>query len=572
MKIYSRLASYAFKYRLIFSVCLFFVLIYVASQIFAVMRFSDFFFNAFIGSHFEKVNIFVIAALLGIGLLYALSHYFIYLTSNYLAISVMHDIRRDIFRKLVDTPLFYFKKNKTGEIMSRVLNDIGIIENFFMNIAMDLFLQPLTLIAIIVFMFMINAKISLYMFSIGPILALALGSIGAIVQRLSLGVQKNISDITSGIQEAIYGMEIIKGYGVEESFNNKFKESNDIHLKAVRHEMRIRFLGTPVSEFLGVTAILIILALGAMSIAKGIATTQEILNFFFAAFILAQPLSRSSDIFMILKKLQPAGARVFEIIDSEEKEETGLPDIGIIHGNIEFRKLFFKYEEDRTALKSINLDIRHGETVAIVGQSGAGKSTLISLIPVFYKSDRGNLYIDGKNVKEFNPLSIRRQISIVTQESILFSGSVMDNIRLSSPDASRREAEEAAGIANAHSFISQLPQGYETVLGERGIRLSGGEKQRIALARAILRRPKILILDEATSSLDTESEELIQKAMKKILGRQTTLVVSHKLSTIINADRIVVMDKGRIIETGTHKELIDQGGIYKRLFKIQVDL
>jgi subfamily B ATP-binding cassette protein MsbA len=312
--------------------------------------------------------------------------------------------------------------------------------------------------------------------------------------------------------------------------------------------------------------------LGAYSIAHGIATSEQILNFFFAAFILAQPLSRSSDIFMILRKLQPAGSRVFELMDSREKEDTHLPDIGEIHGNIEWRELFFQYEGGRNVLAGINLKIRHGETVAIVGHSGAGKSTLISLVPVFYKASGGELLIDGKNVKEYNPLSIRKQISLVTQENILFSGSVLDNILLSRPEASRKEVKEAARLANADTFISKLPQGYDTALGERGVRLSGGEKQRIALARAILRKPRILLLDEATSSLDAESEELIRNAMKRILGRQTTLIISHKLSTIMDVDRIAVMENGRIIETGTHRELIEQGGIYRRLFKIQVDL
>ncbi len=572
MKVYSRLSSYAFKYKIHFAVCLFFVVIIVGSQIGGILGIGRLFSDAFIGKNFEKVNLTVIAALLGIGFTWALSIYFIYLFSNLLAVNVMHDIRYEIFKKLVDMPVFYYKKNKTGEIMSRILNDVGVIENFFMNIAMDLFLQPMTLISIIILMFVINSQLSLYMFSIGPVLALILGGLGSIVQKLSLGVQKNISDVTSGIQEAIYGMEIIKGYGVEEAIKQKFSESNDLHLKAVKREMRIRFLGTPASNFFGVVAVLLILFLGALSVQKGIATSQDIVNFFFAAFVLSQPLSRTSDILMVLRKLQPAGARVFELIDSNEKENTTLPAIGNIKGDLEWKSLFFQYENERTALYGINLFIKQGETVAVVGPSGAGKSTLISLIPVFYLPVKGEFLIDGKNVSVYNPGSIRSQISLVTQENILFSGSIIENIRLSKPEAERHEVIEAARIANAEQFIGKLPQGYDTVLGERGVRLSGGEKQRIALARAILRKPKILILDEATSSLDAESEQLIQNAMKKILGNQTTLIVSHKLSTIMNADRIVVLEDGKIIEIGTHKELLDQGGIYQKLFKIQVSL
>jgi subfamily B ATP-binding cassette protein MsbA len=415
-------------------------------------------------------------------------------------------------------------------------------------------------------------KLSIYLFSIGPVIALILGGLGAAVQKLSLSVQKNISNVTSSIEEAIYGIEIIKGYGIEETVKLNFSRTNDSHLKAVQKEMRIRFLGTPVSDFLGIVAVLLILFLGAISVQKSIATPEEILKFFFAAFLLAQPLSRSTDIFMVLRKLQPAGARVFELIDSHEKENLDLPGIGVIKGDLEWKKLSFQYESERTALSGINLSVKNGETVAIVGPSGAGKSTFISLVPVFYMPSRGQFLIDGKDVANYNPGSIRSQISLVTQESILFSGSIIDNIRLSKPGAGKEEVIEAARMANAHQFVNKLPEGYDTVLGERGVRLSGGEKQRIALARAILRKPKILLLDEATSSLDAESEQLIQKAMKRILGNQTTLIVSHKLSTIMNADRIVVLENGKIIEIGTHEELILQGGIYKKLFQIQVSL
>lgn len=572
MNVYKRLAGYTLKHKFLLIFCLFFVMIYVASQIGGIQSAGTFFSNAFIGKNFEKVNLTSILVLLAFGLVYALSHYLIFLASNTLAVNVMHDIRRDIFRKMVDMPLFYYKKNKTGEILSRILNDIGVIEIFFMNIAVELFAQPLTLVSVVVFMFIINAKISIFFFAIAPVLAVVLGSLGAVVQKMSLGVQKNISDITSNIQEAVYGMEIIKGYGVEETIKNKFAAANDSHLQATRKEMKVRFLGTPSAEFLGVAGVLIILILGAVSVQKGVASAQEIVNFIFLAFILAQPLSRSTDIFMILRKLKPAADRVFEVIDSKEREHTLLPSIGEIEGNIEFRKLTFQYEDERTALSGISLKIKKGETVAIVGHSGAGKSTLISLIPVFYMPTKGEILIDDKNTILYNPLSLRKQISLVTQENILFSGSIQENIRLSRPEASEKEVREAARVANAETFISKLPEGYETVLGERGVRLSGGEKQRIALARAILRKPKILIMDEATSSLDAESEQLIQKAMKKILGQQTTIIVSHKLSTIMNADRIVVMENGKIVEIGTHQELLDERGIYQKLFQIQVDV
>ncbi len=312
--------------------------------------------------------------------------------------------------------------------------------------------------------------------------------------------------------------------------------------------------------------------MGALSVRQGIATSGQIVNFILLALVLSEPLSRTTDIVLVLRKLGPAARRVFEIIDSGEKEDASLPDIGPIRGGIEFRKVGFSYEGSASTLRSINLRIEQGETVAIVGPSGAGKSSLISLVPVFYRANTGSVLIDGRDLKTVSPFSIRRQISLVTQENILFSGTIAENIRLSKPEATDSELIRAASTANAHDFIKRLPKGYQTVLGDRGTRLSGGEKQRIALARALLRKPKILILDEATSSLDAQSERAIQSAMKKILGRQTTLIVTHKLSTIAGADRIVVMEGGRIIETGTHRELVRRRGIYHRLFRIQVSV
>jgi len=570
MKIYRRLLSYAFKYKLSLLACIIFVMILVASKVGGILKVGDFFFSTFIGKNFENISVLTILLLLGIGFIWAFSHYLTFVFSNYLAVSVMHDIRRDLFEKLMELPLAYYKKNRTGEILSRVLNDIGVIEAFFMNIAVELMAQPMTVVVIVVLMFIINTRISIYFFSLGPVLVLILAGIGSIVQKLSTSVQKNISDITSNIQESIYGIEIIKGYAVESNIKKRFRASNDNHLLSLKKELKFRFLGTPSAEFIGVVGVLIILVVGAISIRNQIATTQEIISFIFLALVLSEPLSRSTEIFMILRKLFPAASRIFEIIDLTEQEDIFKPEFGEIKGDIEFKSLFFEYEKNLQTLKNINLKIKKGETVAIVGSSGAGKSSLISMIAMFYVPQKGKLLIDGKNAFDFNPLSIRRQLSLVTQESILFSGTILDNIKLSKPEATDNEVIEAAKLANAHNFISKLPDGYKTILGDRGVRLSGGEKQRIALARAILRKPRILILDEATSSLDAESEQLIQNAMKNILGKQTTIIVSHKLSTIMDADKIVVMEGGHIAAIGTHKDLLHKGGIYKRLFNSQV--
>ncbi len=572
MGIYRRVFSYALKYKFLLFLCVLFALTLGLSKVSGVLVSGNFFSDTLIGKNFEKVNWKTILLLIGVVLVWASSHYFIFISSNSLATSVMHDIRKDIFEKLVELPIFFYKKNRTGEILSRTLNDISVIEIFFMNIAVELLAQPFTVIIVISIMLTINIKISLYFFSIAPVLGIVLGGIGSIVQRLSMSVQKNISSITSNIQEMIYGIEVIKGYGVEKSIKEKFSLSNDKHLNSSKKELKVRFLGTPSSEFLGGLGVIIILVLGAISVQNHVATSAEIVSFILLALVLAEPLSRTSDIIMVLRKLSPAAQRIFEIIDSHDKEDLSKPDIGVILGDVEFKNLYFEYDKGESILKNINLFIREGETVAIVGHSGAGKSSLISLIPNFYHASKGKVLIDGKDILEYNPVSIRKQIGLVTQDNILFSGTISENIRLSKPDASDNDVINAAHLSHAHTFISKLPQGYDTLLGDRGVRLSGGEKQRIALARAVLRKPRILILDEATSSLDAESENLIQKAMKNILGKQTTIIITHKLSTIVNADRIVVMEEGRILETGDHNELLAMGGIYKKLVGIQINL
>jgi subfamily B ATP-binding cassette protein MsbA len=568
MKVLRRILSYTGKYKFLLSFTILFASMLVFIKIAAALQAGNFFSETFIGKNFEKVNASSILILLGMGFGWAILHYFVFVSSNSLAVSVMHDIRRDIFEKLMDMPITYYKKNRTGEIISRVVNDIGVIEIFFMNIAVEFIVQPLTLILIICLMIVINPKISFYFLLSAPILGIILGLIGSLVQKLSLNVQKNISNITSSIQETIYGIEVIKGFGVEDAIKGKFLTTNSNYLKATKKELKARFLGTPTAEFLGVIGIVTILVLGAISVQKGIGSSGEIVSFILLALVLSEPLSRANEVTMVPRKLIPAAQRVFEIIDSHDKENFSRPDVGIIEGKLEFQHVSFEYESGLATLKNINLSIEKGETIAVIGPSGAGKSSLISLIPNFYYPSKGKLLIDGKDSKSYSPLSIRKQISIVTQETILFSGTILENIKLSRPDASEKEVETASKIAHAHEFISNFADGYHTLLGDRGTRLSGGEKQRIALARAILRKPKILILDEATSSLDAHSEQMIQKATTQILGKQTTFIVTHKLSAIAHADKIVLIEGGKIVEEGTHLELVKQNGLYQKLLQI----
>ena len=570
--VFFRILSYSFKYPFLLLFSLILSIFFVATKVGAAFSATRYFSSAFIEKNLRSSDIYFIGLIVLLAFLWVFSHYLIFVCSNSLAMNVMHDIRKSVYEKVISLPLSYFKKNKIGEIISRILNDVQIIEIFFMNVMVEILIQPLTLISVIIVLFIINPKLSFYFFSIAPVIGIALAGIGSIVQRLSHIIQKNISDVTSSIQESIYGIEVIKGFAIEEDFKKKFSFFNKLYLDANKKEMRVRFLGIPTSEFLGALGIVIILFFGAIIVKNNLATSGEIISFITLSLILAEPLSKSTDVFMVLRKLVPAGKRILEIIDSEIENYSGLPDFGKINGDIRFENVYFSYDNDKTILKNINLEIKKGETVAIVGHSGAGKSTIVSLLMGFFKPSSGTIFLDNKDLSEYNPVSVRRQISLVTQENILFSGTIEENIKLSNPDATMDEVVESTKIANIYNFIVTLPNSYKTEIGDRGVKLSGGERQRIALARAILRKPKILILDEATSSLDAESEALIQKSMESILGKQTTIIIAHKLSTIMRADKIVVIENGSIVEIGNHKELLSQKGIYHRLFSLQLSV
>ncbi len=451
-------------------------------------------------------------------------------------------------------------------LLSVGTNDITLIETFLMTIMVQLLAQPLTVVVIIGTMFVLNWKLSLYFLILGPTIIILLNRIGAHIQKLGTHMQENIAQLTKMIAETVQHIQVIKGFNSEDIEIERFKQKNDVQLALADKEIKIRLFALPMSDFLGITAIILILSLGAVGIQLGIATAGDVTKFASMAIVLSAPISSFNQLILVVKKLGPSVDRVFKIIDTPEEIDNHTQYFDIMKGDIDFQDICFFYDNNSPVLKNINLHIKANQTIAIVGYSGSGKSSLVSLIPKFYTPTSGKILIDGKDIQEYNSASIREHLSIVSQDTGLFSDSIYENIRISKPDATMDEIVIAARIAQAHEFISQHKGGYHRHVGDQGNNLSGGERQRIILARAILRSPAILILDEPTSALDNESEQKITEALENIYGLQTTIIIAHKLSTIEKADQIVVMKEGQIMEVGTHDELIAKDSYYQKLY------
>lgn len=559
-----RLFSMIWHYKLQLSISVISALLFVAGRTGISTLIGDFINGVFITQNLSLLNAKTIGILFGFAFLWSGAQYTMYLFSGKLAIRVAHTLRSRLYQKLVKLPVSYYRTHDSSEILSIASNDITLVETFLTNVMVQLLAQPLTVIAIISMMFVINWKLSLYFIVLGPAIALILGLIGSQVQKLGRSMQENIAHLTKIFAESIRHIIVIKGFNSEQTEIARFKKKNDHQLDLADKEIKIRLLALPASDFLGITAVILLLALGAVGIRAGIADTGSVTKFVAMAIVLSEPISSFNQLILVVKKLGPSMERVFNILNTPEEYETGV-DIGPIKGHIQFESVNFWYIPERQILHDIDLEIQPCETVALIGMSGSGKSTLVSLIPKLFKPGSGRVLIDGKNITEFSASSIREKIAIVTQDTSLFSDTIRNNITLSKPDATYDEIVAATKLANAHHFIEKFPMKYQTDVGDYGSNLSGGERQRIILARAVLRKPQILLLDEPTSALDAESEQAVTQALENIYGHQTTIIIAHKLSTIEKADRIVVMQDGRIIEYGSHQELLALKGLYTKL-------
>lgn len=484
---------------------------------------------------------------------------------------VVIDIREALFEKFQRMPLAYFDRQQTGAIMSYVTNDVQALQSALVDKLIEFVTESSVLIGSIVLMFYLDWKLTLITLITVPLVGQAMNIFGKKLKQSGTVIQERLADINSLLQESISAVRVVKSFVRERHEIARFHRQNELNFQAEMKNVQLTSLLTPTVEFLAAITVTFILWIGGYEVVQGDLTAGSLVAFLTYAVNLANPVKRISRIYGTIQRAMAAVDRVFGVLDMEETihDKEGAAPLPEIEGRVAFEDVSFSYKDGVPALSHVTLEASPGQLIAFVGPSGAGKSTIANLIPRFYEVNEGAIRIDGHDVRDVTLDSLREQIGIVPQETMLFSSSVRENIRYGRLDATDAEVEEAARAANAEEFIRQLPDGYETKIGERGLNLSGGQRQRISIARAILKNPRVLILDEATSALDTESEKIVQAALDKLMVGRTSFAIAHRLSTIFNADCIYVINGGRIVERGTHAELLAAGGLYSTLYHIQ---
>jgi len=519
----------------------------------------------------NDVLIFMVSIIIVTFLLKNLFNYLSMFFITFLKNGVIKDLRNEIYNKIVRLSLSYYSEKKKGDIVARISSDVLEIDNSFLIVFELIIKEPLMILFTLITMYIISPELTGFVIIFIPLSAIIISIVGKSLKRKSLRVQKEQGLFISLVDETLNGLKIVKIFNAENAFSRKFAESTNRLYKFSNSVINRKNLASPLSELLGICSIAVILWYGGMMVLKeNSLDASTFLVYLGLAYNILTPAKALSKASYRVKKAYGAAERVFQVIDDNRFIKSNDNDASLedFKSSVDFNNVSFSYEIG-DVIRNLSFKIEKGKTIALVGQSGSGKSTIANLISRFYDISDGEIKVDGKNIKEINLKSLRKLIGLVTQDSILFNDSIKNNLLIGKEDATDQEIVEALKIANAWEFVKELPNTIESNIGDSGNKLSGGQKQRLSIARAVLKNPPIMILDEATSALDSESEHLVQMALNNVMKNKTSLVIAHRLSTIQKADNILVLDKGKIIESGKHKDLMDKGGIYTNLVRMQ---
>ena len=570
MNLYKRILGYIRPYIHVLAVALLCTMLAAAGNLYLPWIFRDMIDKVLTAKDSYMLN--MISA--SIVIIFFLRGIFLYgqnYLMSYVGQHVVIDIRGEVFRKLQRLSMSFYDKNKTGTIMSYATNDVNALQGAMVDNTIELVTESIILVGSVCAMIYLDWKLTLFTILTFPVVLYFMNFFGKKIRRSGGQIQKATADITSVLQESVSSARVVKSFVREQYEIDRFERENEANLKANLKTAKYMATLTPTIEFVAALGVTLILWYGGHNVIDGETTAGSLVAFLAYAVNISNPIKRITRVSGNIQKALAAAQRVFYVLDLPE-EVRDLPDaraLPAVTGNVSFEHVTFSYNAGDEILHDLSFTAKPGQVIGLVGPSGAGKSTVASLLPRFYDCDAGTIRIDGTDIKHVTLESLRNQVGIVPQETMLFNGSVYDNILYGRLDATKEEIEAAAKAANAHDFIMELPDGYNTMLGDRGVNISGGQRQRIAIARAILKDPRILVLDEATSALDTESERLVQEALNRLMVGRTSIIIAHRLSTIKNADRILVLDKGQLVEDGTHDELMEKNGLYAHLYQIQ---
>ncbi len=489
---------------------------------------------------------------------------------HYVSQSILRRIRSACFDRMLELSLSFYEKQRTGQLMSRITADVLVLQNLLTSFS-SLIGDFIAFIGFCSYIFYLHWKLAVISIVIIPFIGALINKFSRKMKKIGSRMQSRIGDISSVLQEFITGIKVVKSFTLEDFVRDRFEQANGANFSETMRGGRINAATTPVIEFINTCGLAIIFWYGGYEVIHGNLDAGQLISFLTALVGLFTPIKNLSRMSNTISQSVGAGERVFEIIDAhvDVKERSEAREMATCRGEVEFRNVSFAYNQNEPVLNNVNIKVAPGEVVALVGPSGAGKTTFINLIPRFFDVSDGAVLIDGTDVRDLTLNSMRRFIAMVPQETLLFSGTIEDNIRFGRLNATHDEIVEAAKLANAHDFIMSQPDGYDTLLGERGVNLSGGQAQRVALSRAFLKDPGILILDEATSALDSETENLIKESLSRLRANRTTFMIAHRLSTVVKADKILVLQRGQIVEIGSHSQLLEKQGLYSNLYRSQ---